>query len=188
MSQLTEFYNGSGTDCEGRTLEEMLHYSYKKLEFGHTYIQWLFPLREPSNFNPDAPLLTDEDIAIFRANPAMSENMCRAFNVFLDFLGLEVVAGDDARPADQDAMIVRKAPHFEDECKFLFKRANHNWLRITRIITCLKTIGTPLLIEAANAFYECLRKLHEEEGLVSDHSFNYWTQAWSITTNSPPLS
>lgn len=177
MSVLTDFYSGAGVDCEGRSLEEMLGYSYKKLEFGHTYIQWLFPLREPSNFNPDAPILTDEDIKLWRANPLMEENLMRSLRVFLDFLGLQIVAGSDENPADQDAFTVQKAAHFEDECRVLFKRANHNWLRITRILTCLKAIGTPMLVYAANAFYECLRKLHEEEGLVSENSFSYWKAA-----------
>jgi len=168
MSQLTDFYSGVSADCEGRTLEEILSYGPKRLEYGHTYIQWLFPLREPSNFNPDAPLLTDEDIQLFRANPLMQENLLRSFRVYLNFLGLEAIL---------ETGKVQKASFFEDECRFLFKRANHNWLRITRVLTCLKTIGTPILIDAADAFFECLKKLHEEEGLVSENSFQYWKAA-----------
>ena len=175
MSKLTDFYSGVGPDCEGRMLEEILQWGPKRLEFSHDYIQWLFALKEPSNFNPDAPLLTDEDIALWRANPLMQENLIRSFRVYLDFLGLQ--AGNDKNPADQDAFTVEKAPHFEEECRGLFTRANHNWLRITRVITCLKTIGAPMLVAAADAFFECLRKLHEEEGLVSENSFNYWQNA-----------
>lgn len=185
MSQLTDYYMGVGADCEGRTLDETWSWSYKKIEFSHDHIQWWFPLKEPSNFNPDAPLLTDEDIALFRANPVMQENLLRSFRVFLDFLGLEVTSESLQMDGEYVAeeVIVQKAKHFEDECRVLFKRANHNWLRITRVITCLKTIGTHPLTKAADAFFECLRKLHEEEGLVSENSFSYWKQAWSITTN-----
>lgn len=172
MSKLTDFYSGVGEDCEGRLLEDILQWGPARLEFGHTYIQWVFPLREFSNFNPDAPLLTDEDIQLFKANPVMQENLLRSFKVYLNFLGLEVILGDYHK--------VQKAPHFEEECRGLFRQANHNWLRITRVITCLKTIGTPMLVDAADAFYLCLRKLHEEEGLVSENSFTYWTQACSI--------
>jgi hypothetical protein len=55
MSQLTEFYQGTGLDTEGRTLAQIWAFSDEAMEDDHDFIQWLFPLREPSRFNPDAP-------------------------------------------------------------------------------------------------------------------------------------
>ena len=52
MSQLTDFYRGTGTDVEGRTLAEIWAYSDAELEGVHDFIQWLFPLREPAGSTP----------------------------------------------------------------------------------------------------------------------------------------
>ncbi len=43
MSQLTDFYRGTGTDAEGRTLAEIWAYSDAELEGVHDFIQSLFP-------------------------------------------------------------------------------------------------------------------------------------------------
>lgn len=88
MSQLIDFYRGDGTDTEGRHLDDILSWSNADLEEVHDYIQWLFPLVTPSNFNPDAPLLTRKDIAIFRADPDLRERLRLAYLRVLNFLGL----------------------------------------------------------------------------------------------------
>ncbi len=191
MSKLTDFYSGVGPDSEGRMLEEILQWGDDRLEFAHDYIQWLFPLREPSNFNPDAPILTDEDIALWKANPVLSENMLRAFRVWLGFLGLEVEENEVTTVMSETCAIigtrytVQPAEWFNDH-KVIWRYPNHNWLRITRVLRSMKSIGTWNLIAAADAFFKCLEQLHKEEGFVSEDSFMYWQEAWSITTKSQP--
>ena len=64
-SRVLEFYRGHGRDHRGRLLADILGFDFYELEFHHDYIQWLFPLPEPSGANASAPLLTDEDIAAF---------------------------------------------------------------------------------------------------------------------------
>ncbi len=71
MSRLTDFYAGRGTDTEGRRLADLLAWDDDDLEQVHDFIQWLFPLPEPSRFNADAPLLTPDDIAAFHADAAL---------------------------------------------------------------------------------------------------------------------
>jgi hypothetical protein len=61
MSQLLDFYRGTQLDSSGRMLHEIWDWTDDDLEAIHDFIQWLFPLPEPSQFNPDAPLLTPED-------------------------------------------------------------------------------------------------------------------------------
>ena len=75
MSQLIEFYRETGSDARGRNLERIWAYSDNEMEYHHDFIQWLFPLREPSQFNPDAPVLSDEDIRIFREDASLQENL-----------------------------------------------------------------------------------------------------------------
>jgi hypothetical protein len=55
MSRLTDFYRGAGSDSEGRSLADLWNLSDDEMEDIHDFIQWMFPLREPSRFNPDAP-------------------------------------------------------------------------------------------------------------------------------------
>jgi len=94
MSRLVDFYRGLGTDIEGRLLEDILAWNDDELEEVHDFIQWLFPLPEPSQYNPDAPLLTKEDIAAFKSDPVLQANLMRSFERILAFLGLCVVRGE----------------------------------------------------------------------------------------------
>ena len=70
-SALVKFHAGVGTDDQGRTRNQILAFGDRQLEEVHDYIQWLFPLPEPSRFNPDAPLLTPEDVMRFRREPKL---------------------------------------------------------------------------------------------------------------------
>ena len=88
MSQLLDFYRGEGTDAEGRSLHELWSWSNDELEQVHDFIQWMFPLREPSRFNPDAPLLTAADVAAFRSDAFLRSRLTKSFQRILVFLGL----------------------------------------------------------------------------------------------------
>jgi hypothetical protein len=49
---------------------------------------------------------------------------------------------------------------------------NHNYLRITRILTCLRLLG---LEGYSRAFFECLEKVYAEESYeIGEESFGYW--------------
>jgi hypothetical protein len=118
MSRLLDFYRGLATDTEGRLLEDILAWHDNDLEAVHDFIQWLFPLPEPSQFNADAPLLTDEDIAAFKGDELLRANLMKSFERILGFLGLamaqaEVVEGQNFTVRVPDAWAV----------------PNHNWLR-----------------------------------------------------------
>ena len=90
MSQLLDFYRGEGTDAEGRSLHELWSWSNDELEQVHDFIQWMFPLREPSRFNPDAPLLTAADVAAFRSDAFLRSRLTKSFKRILVFLGLSL--------------------------------------------------------------------------------------------------
>ena len=162
MSQLTDFYAALSTDSDGRSIDTIWAEDDDYWEFEHSYIQWMFPLIEPSNFNPDAPLLTDEDIVIFKANPTIQSNLLTSFCRFLTFLGLTY---------QQDKVIATEL--FEP---ILFTMANHNWFRITRVLKSLRLLGFE---KEAVAFFKFLKGIHEEYGWISDNSFSYWKEAVS---------
>lgn len=163
MSHLVDFYRGRTPDAEGRTLAEILAFSDGEMEDVHDFIQWIFPLREPSQFNPDAPLVNDADIAEFRADPALRQSLHRSFERFLAFLGLAFEDGKVVEGAD----FARKAG--------VWRHRNHNWLRISRVLASLRILG---LEEESRAFFTFLESLRDggKSGIDST-TFGYWTGA-----------
>jgi len=157
-----------------------MEWDFRRLERSHDYIQWLFPTDEPSRFNVRAPVLTPDQVLTIRKDPAAVASIRRAFSKFCTFLGLELVLPDTkmqdcqaqamtecdviVEDTKQPRMFVRKAPHFLErfadcwEVGFTGIGFNHNWLRISRVIHCLRLVG---LVEEAAAFLACLEQMPE---------------------------
>ena len=166
MSDLIAFYRGFAPDSEGRWLAEIRAFSDREMELVHDFIQWLFPLREPSQFNPDAPLLTDADVAAFRSDPALREALGRSFARFLAFLGL-AIEGDR----------VVEAPNHADRAD-VWRSPNHNWLRITRVLASTRMLG---LVAESRAFFDFLEGLHESgTSAIDARTFAYWAGTQQI--------
>ncbi|MCI0457515.1 MAG: hypothetical protein L0Z62_11140 [Gemmataceae bacterium] len=164
MSQLVDFYTGEGTDSEGRRMAAIWGWD-DDLEAVHDFIQWLFPLPEPSNFNPDAPLLSDDDIRAFRADALLQANLARSFERILAFLGLTRTAEGKVAEADNFAARARE----------VWAAPNHNWLRVTRILRSLSLLGQS---EKARAFYGWLAELYQSgRAPIPGNTFRYWTAA-----------
>jgi hypothetical protein len=165
MSRLVEFYCGTGTDGEGRRLDTILSWGDGRLEAVHDFIQWLFPLPEPSRFNADAPLLTEEDVAAFHREPQLRANLRRSFERILSFLGLaEIESGE-----------VVEGPNFDSRTADVWDDPNHNWLRITRILRSLSLLG---LGAEARALYRRLEDFHAGGRFPIDgETFRYWSGA-----------
>ncbi|MDG3005731.1 opioid growth factor receptor-related protein [Paludisphaera mucosa] len=163
MSQLVEFYRGTGRDAEGRTLADVWAFSDDEMEFHHDFIQWLFPLEVPSQFNFRAPVLSEEDVAAFHEEPALRENLLRSFDRFLAFLGLKREDGRVVPAADFEAK------------RQVFLAPDHNWLRITRVLTSLRRLG---LAEPSQAFYAGLLELMEcGRARITADTRRYWKDA-----------
>ena len=164
MSQLVSFYRGEGTDSEGRLLSEIWAWNDDSLEAIHDFIQWLFPLPEPSRFNPDAPLLTLQDIEAFQKDPLIQANLRKSFERIIAFLGL----------AEVDGKIV-EGPTFGRRVPFIWAALNHNWLRITRILRSLHLLGRQA---EADALYERLAEFHRARRFpIPADTFGYWASA-----------
>ena len=59
MTPLVAFNLGEAPDHRGRFVGEILQQDDDWLEATHDYIQWLFPLREPSQAVPGSPVVRD---------------------------------------------------------------------------------------------------------------------------------
>jgi hypothetical protein len=161
-SPLVRFYAGEGTDNRGRTLARMQGFDVDTMETVHDFIQWMFPLRDRSAFNPSAPLLTDADIAAFRARPELRAALRRSLEVYLRFLGLEY---RDGVVVEVDGLEARRE---------VFTSPDHNWLRITRVLLCLRTLG---LDDECRAFFAYLERIYRAGVGVTSDTFAYWRDA-----------
>ena len=165
MSPLLDFYLGNGADTEGRRLVEICQWDDDQLEEVHDFVQWLFPLPEPSQFNPDAPLLSQEDIAAFRSDPALRRNLLISFERILRFLGLS---------EEKDGSIVADA-NFAVRAPDVWLAPNHNWLRITRILRSLGLLGCRT---QAQALFRWLEKQYTRRKYpITSETFAYWQAA-----------
>lgn len=165
MSQLLDFYRGAGVDARGRRLEQIWAWSDADLEAVHDFIQWLFPLPERSAYNPNAPLLSDEEIAAFAADESLRGRLLRSYERFLAFAGL--LRRPDGSVAD-GPNLARREPD-------VWQGFNHNWLRITRVLRSLTLLG---LADEAGAFFAWLRAAYEGRRYpIEASTFRYWSEA-----------
>ena len=134
-SRIVAFLTADGRDGAGRTIEEVLAFSDDRLERHHDFIQWLFPLTEPSAAVPGSPVLTLEDIAAVRASATAQARLARAVQRMLAFY--------------------RDTDHWR-------RASDHNHLRVTRIIKSLRLlVGDP----AADAFRGDMMSMAEDAGV-----------------------
>ena len=148
MSAVVRFLEGQGTDHAGRTLDAVLAFDDAELERRHDFIQWLFPLPEPSRAVPGSPVLDDADTAGIRASTAAQTNLARAAERMLAFY---------ARTA------AWRAPF------------DHNHLRITRIIRSLRLLAGDA---AADAFRDALLGRVEAGRIpINATSLRFWREA-----------
>jgi hypothetical protein len=163
-SPLVRFYAGEGTDHRGRTLAQIQAFDTGRMEAIHDFIQWMFPLRDPSAFNAGAPLVTDADVRAFRERPELASALRRSFEAFLRFLGLEY---RDGAVVEVEGLASRRR---------VFTSFNHNWLRITRVLLCLRTLG---LDDECRALFACLERIHQAGVGITPDTFAYWRDAAS---------
>ncbi|XP_068615727.1 opioid growth factor receptor-like protein 1 [Brachionichthys hirsutus] len=135
---------------DGIYIEEILTQwrgDYDKLEHNHTYIQWLFPLRE-QGLNFYAHELTQDEIKEFQSTREAKRRFLVAYSLMLDFYGIKLL--------DKSGNVGR-APNWQERFQHL-NESQHNYLRITRILKSLGELGY-------EAFKAPLVRLFLEESL-----------------------
>ncbi len=170
---IVDFYWGSKPDSEGRMLEEILLWDYERLEKQHDYIQWLFPLRQPSRYNMSAPLLDDEQAAAFDnmkdddVSAILKDHVRESLDMMLEFYGLVMLF--------QSRIIIQKASNWSERKRNWVTPGNHNFLRLTRILTSLKELGLP--VEAA-ALFKALDDIYAEHSeIIGETTYRFWQEA-----------
>uniref|UniRef100_A0A672H9F6 Opioid growth factor receptor-like 1 n=1 Tax=Salarias fasciatus TaxID=181472 RepID=A0A672H9F6_SALFA len=138
---------------DGIYIEEILSKwrgDYDKLEHNHTYIQWLFPLRE-QGLNFYAHELTQDEIKEFQNTREAKRRFLAAYSLMLDFYGIKLL--------DKSGNVAR-ASNWQERFQHL-NESHHNYLRITRILKSLGELGY-------EAFKAPLVRLFLEESLCQN--------------------
>lgn len=162
------FLSRDGLDSCGRSLESILAWSDDALEFRHDFIQWLFPLEQPSRFNVDAPVLTRIEFRQLAQDPKVLVGLRDGFERMLSFYGLEWRGSD-----------IIKAGNWNARCTNWAWTPTHNDSRITRILHSLSLFG---LNAEALAFLSFLEKLVQEYPLGASRrtALAYWQNAVKV--------
>lgn len=142
------FLEGEGTDARGRTVFEVLAMNDVALEHTHDFIQWLFPLPEPSEAVPDAPVLGPDDIRAVRES---------------ELAPIALAAATD-----------RMANFYRLTHEWLMPN-DHNHRRITRIIRSLRLLVGDAEADAFRA--TILERVEATRAPISARSRGYWATA-----------
>lgn len=163
-----DFYTNEGKDSEGRTLSQIQGFTLEEKESVHNYIQWLFPLKKPSNYNHNVTLLTDSLIHALKGDPLMKTNMKTSLTQMLIFYGLEWKE-ENIQPnaffgkgGDKDRSLVWLIPD------------NHNHQRLSRMLESLHLLG---MSKESNALFACLKKIHKQfSSKITHDTWEFWQE------------
>jgi hypothetical protein len=165
MNRLLGFYEGNPPDDRGRFLAEILRQDDRWLEATHDFVQWLFPLREPSRVTHWAPVIDAEVRAAFQRDERLRGRLLASFRRMLAFYGL----------THRDGLIV-KASNWAERKGNWFTHATHNDLRITRMLKSLDALGLRHEAEALLACLDALRASESDCG-IGETAFRHWRGA-----------
>lgn len=142
------FLEGKTPDHRGRILAMLLQQTDYQAETNHDYIQWLFPLDEPSRSVNGVPILTDLDIDEIRQSSLAQANLAKSARWFLGFL--------------------ERNDHW-------ITKYNHNHLRITRVIKSLRLLASD---KAADEFRDKVLALAVDNlNLIDQKARGFWANS-----------
>jgi hypothetical protein len=142
------FLEGKTSDHRGRVLAMLLQQTDHQAETTHDFIQWLFPLDEPSRSVMSTPVLNELDIEEIRQSELAQQNLVKSASWFLGFL--------------------ERNDHW-------ITKYDHNHLRITRVIKSLRLLTSD---EAADEFRDkMLSLIGDELVLVDQKARRFWASA-----------
>ena len=87
-------------------------------------------------------------------------------------------------PFTNDRYQIVRGPNWRTASKNWAGYMDHNHLRITRIIRCLRVLG---LQRESEAFFAALKRVAEDPKIrISNRSVEYWTRAAELPLHIPP--
>ena len=143
-----EFLTHRGKDFKERTLQDIWSYSDIEIERRHDFIQVIFPLNKPSQAVSHGYYLDTQDLVNqIKTNKEAVTNISKSSQWFFSFL---------------------------ERNMYWNTRHDHNQLRITRVIECLRLLVSD---EEADNFYNNVLELIEDNNQVNTRTLNFWSNA-----------
>lgn len=170
MSNIIKFYMGEKNENYPYTIDDILDFSDEELEKIHNYIQWIFPTQDPRNKDTGKPFLTLEDIKYFKNSKELLDKVLLSYNRMISFYGFCYEINTEEYKSK-----LTFSQNFKIHSRNWLDKGNHNYLRLTRMISCLKSLG---LEKEANQLFDVLRRTYIcntwKIGIVT---FGFWEKA-----------
>ena len=142
------FLEGAIPDGRGRTLSMIMALDDQAIESTHDFIQWIFPLDEPSRSHPGAPVLDLFEIEEIKSSEVAQANLMQSADWYFGFL--------------------QRHDHW-------IRQYDHNHLRITRVIKSLRLLVSD---EVADQFKSAILDfLRGNFSVIGERSREYWLDA-----------
>jgi hypothetical protein len=143
----------------------MWKWDVRQIEGLHSFIQWLFPLNEPSANDLKAPILSEAEITEFRTDAKVRANMMMSFRMMLNYYGFALAA---------DGRSIAPSPDFEAKSGWIYP-SNHNFLRITRILKSLMLLSFQ---DEARMMFAALKEVYLTHRIyIGPVTYKYWCNA-----------
>ncbi len=146
--KLLSFLQDVGPDHQGRYLSDIWQFSDQQIEGTHDFIQWVFPLAEPSGAFPDAPVLESAEIDLIHKSSPATMNLERSAQWFLDYLA---------------------------RSKGWLRAHDHNHLRITRMIKSERLLLGELAAESTRE--RVLQMAKKAKAPIAEIAYEHWRAA-----------
>ena len=143
-----KFLRNEEPDFKGRFLNDIWKYTDEEIEYNHDFIQLTFPLNKPSKavFN-NLYLKSIEEIDMLKHDHLVQKNIIESRNWFINFL------------------------KNNNQWK---SYSDHNQLRITRVIECLRLLISD---KEANNFYSEILDIVGQYPKINATTLKFWKDA-----------
>ena len=142
------FLEGAIPDGRGHTLSMIMAFDDQTIESTHDFIQWIFPLDEPSRSHPGAPVLDLFEIEEIKSSEVALENLMQSADWYFGFL--------------------QRHDHW-------IRQYDHNHLRISRAIKSLCLLVSDEVADRYRA--AILDFLGRSISAISERSREHWLNA-----------
>ena len=143
-----DFLTLRGKDFKGRSLQDIWSFSDSEIERRHDFIQVVFPLNKPSQAVFHGYYLDNQDlVSQIKSNKEVATNILKSSSWFFAFL---------------------------ERNMYWNTKLDHNQLRITRVIECLRLLVSD---EEADNFYNNVLELIKDNNQVNKRTLNFWKNA-----------
>lgn len=148
MSELIKFFNDESHHPTYGSYTDIVERDDEFWETTHDFIQWIFPINEPSRFNQKAPVIDQSSIRQLLESDKTKQKLSLGTDRYKSFL------------------------RANDNWRFGY---DHNHMRISRVIKCLRLLSDD---QSANKFkYWVAGELGDDIDQIHPESQRYWRLA-----------